>query len=538
MPAIVAITHNHEISKALEASCLVSSCIVVDKLLLDADCYDKDKFGAHTDATPEFTITQDASMIISQLREAVKGQTPRIVFEPRWDAISWAQQIGSALGYTSKDSVYVAMPSCRDLDIGSLLSHPAGLPAHYPSEWFLLRMLEGVSTANINSCFLDLKLDKELFMQNLYSLYMLYKVGKLAVQNTQREYKLIVRDKLTGLVIGEQVPPPAGNENEEYANAADFQPYGVIYKNSPALAEKVLKSVNSAKFELVASKTDHTELNPLCYPTIGAVFTHLLSNTILPVGAIFNDLYRLYTEGKLLYPFGGHGKTSDEVCALVQPLLQKRKIPFSSNFTKRLFSCAPGLISCIPISGSGTFHNEDEVLHSYIDSFAIDAFRSNCKCAISNEYYQCGDAFFCIRQYDFPNLNDDAKSALYRIYPNCKDKNRFGVYVHTSKACDRVPFQVAMEFSMNSPCWIKWFIALHYLLEKQLLSMDGENICLTPKALDAIEHIETHYGRVFEDPRFAAFDAIFNNSDGYGNLITKILALFPKTGAQGIDLER
>jgi len=535
MPSIVAITHNHELSKALEKSCMVSSCIVVDKLLLDADCYDRDKFGAQSDVTPEFTITQDANLIISQLRESVKGQAVRIVFEPRWDAISWAQQIGSALGYTSRDSIYVSLPSCRDLDLGALLSHPSGLPAHYPSEWFLLRMLEGVSTANINSCFLDLNLDKELFMQNLYSLYMLYKIGKLSVQNTQREYKLIVKDKLTGLVIGEQVPPPANSG--EYANANDFQPYGMIYKNSSTLAEKVLKSVNASKFELVASKTDHTELNPLCYPTIGAVFTHLLSNTILPVGAIFNDLYKLYTTGKLLYPFGAHGKTSDEVCALVQPLLQKRKIPFSSNFTKRLFSCAPGLISCIPISGNSP-ENGDDVLHSYVDAFAIDAFRSNCKCDISNEYYQCGDAFFCIRQYDFPNLCEDAKSALYRIYPHCRDVERFGVYVCTSKSCDRTPFQVAMEFSMNSPCWIKWFIALHYLLEKELLFMDGENICLTPKAMDTLEQIELHYGKVFEDPQFAAFDAIFNNCDGYCNLITKILALFPKTTAQGIDLDR
>ena len=113
------------------------------------------------------------------------------------------------------------------------------------------------------------------------------------------------------------------------------------------------------------------------------------------------------------------------------------------------------------------------------------------------------------------------------------------MYLHTSVAKDRIALNTLMVFSTRSPCWIKWFIALHYLLEKGLIAIDGESVCLTKKSAgENVSILRKLYGEIFEDPKFLTFDNIFNNVEEYNKLVTYILAKLPKTTTTSPEILR
>ena len=80
---------------------------------------------------------------------------------------------------------------------------------------------------------------------------------------------------------------------------------------------------------------------------------------------------------------------------------------------------------------------------------------------------------------------------------------------------------------MRSPHWIKWFIALHYLFEKELLVIDGESVCLTKRVVDAVKSIDSLYGAIFTADAFPSFDSIFNDVPKYSELCSHLLSLLP-----------
>ena len=533
-PALTVITHSAGIADALRHYALVKKVILIDKLLMDVDCYSKEAIGATKDGAPALTICSDVKLQIKELRECVNDGNVIIAYEPRLDGICWAQQIGSACAFSTTDLKYVPFHSLRDTDFGFLLSHPLALPAHYPAEWFLLRMCEGTVAANINANLVEAKLPAPFYMQNLYSLYLLYKLSVLCEQVSMPAYQLILRDKLTGMVVGEQVPAPG--ESGGVVDKYGFQPYALNYEDRTH-AEAVLKECTGSLLMEDVQKGKCCELSPGYFPTTSRIFSHLLRNSILPIGAIFNELYAMYASGRLLYPFGYCERTLMELSSYMRPILENKKIPFSDTQSANLHGSTISTVSCIPLFNAST--SEDKTVSDYVEAMAVNAFRRNCKHILTYDYYRNGDHYFVVRRYEFPNLNFDAKSALYKIYSNPGDPSRFGVYLHTSVAKDRIPLNTLMGFSTRSPCWIKWFIALHYLLEKGLIAIDGESVCLTKKSAgENVSILRKLYGEIFEDPKFLTFDNIFNNVEEYNKLVTYILAKLPKTTTTSPEILR
>ena len=70
-PALTVITHSAGIADALRHYALVKKVILIDKLLMDVDCYSKEAIGATKDGAPALTICSDVKLQIKELRECV-----------------------------------------------------------------------------------------------------------------------------------------------------------------------------------------------------------------------------------------------------------------------------------------------------------------------------------------------------------------------------------------------------------------------------------------------------------------------------------
>lgn len=538
---LTVVTHSAAIAEALKPCVQVSRVLLIDKLILDVDCYSKESIGATVNSTssndlsPVLTLCSDAKLQVQELRECATQGNILIAYEPRLDGICWAQQIGSICEFDTTSPKYIAFTSLRDTDLGKMLANPQPLLAQFPSEWFLMRMCEGTFAANINANLVSAKLPAPLYMQNLYSLYILYKLSTLCEKVTTPSYQIILRDKRTGVVLGEQVPSPG--ESGGVLDRTGFQPYAMNYEDR-AKAEAALAQCTGPFMREASEKVESCELSPGYFPNTTMVFSYLLRNSLLPVGAIFNKLYELYASGRLLYPFGYCERDFTEVATIIRPILEEKKIPYSFIQSEKIHGVTLSTVSCVPLYKPEKI-TQEKTVSDFVEALAVNAFRRNCKHTLIYDYYRTNNHYFVVRRYSFPNLNSEAKSTLLKLYPNSTNPDNYCAYLHTSHAKDRVPFNSLIGFSTRSPCWIKWFIALHYLLEKGLIAMDGESVCLTKKVSPGnLKKISEMYGDVFKDANFLAFDNIFNNVQAYTQLINHVLARLPPTETTTPDRQR
>lgn len=511
------VTHNSILANILRNGYYAENVVLIEQLLLDTNSYIPSAIGATTEFVPDLLFCKDVRLLINNLRDHKSKGDVLIVIEPRLDAMCWAQQIASAIGYKTTDKVFVICDSTRDIDLKRALRSPVALPSRYPAEWFYLRMLEGVMTANISANIGDATLPKDFPLQNMYSLYLIFKLFSLAKRVKSREYSIVLRDKITGSIIGEHIPP----QNKEGVFIACAAHYSER-KNVDRILDE-----SHGEPTLIASHEVDQQLFPGYFPTLSMVFSRILRHTVLPLGAIFNELYKLYGLGCSTYPFATTGNDPVKIRAIAEPILETYNLKVSQRAIDTLHSATVDTISCLPLIGPDLPEGSDRSVQNYIETLTIDAFRSECKSATQIMYYKLGSHYYAVRKYAFKGISSEAANALGYIYPTYINPKRFSPYIRTVTAPDRVAFHTLMGFTMRSPHWIKWFIALHYLLEKELLVIDGESVCLTKRVVEAIQSIDTLYGAIFTADAFPAFDNIFNDVPKYSELCSHLLSLLP-----------
>lgn len=496
----IMITHSPALEKALRRFKEVSEIITVPHLVTDVA--NVRTMAEKPYVKPVFRKRREAGKLRAKLSLLAENPRALIAYEPRHDAAAWAQQIGGLMGLAGDARRYAPLRSLTPSEVSAILCSPEKVPAFYPSEWIYMRMLETAVAANISGN----RAIAVLGAQNLYSLYLLYKIGQLALSSEKEEYTLALMDSYSGQIIGMQVP--SEGSSGKYPDKT--------------LAENAARRCDSETFFPFSTKNRTKTLHPGAYPLTATLMGAALRRAVHYYDDLVNTLYELWLEGAIEYPFSPVGGLPKEKAA---PIFERIRLCMSEKEAEKAAKLH-GNSSAVYTCGDPS----PAVLTHLADLYMVNSLRGPLRCDRKDIVYTCGTFRFKASEYSFPNLSPAASAMLALYYPAGLNPKRFCAYPLCMSSQWRVPFCKMMSFAVHSPNLLKWLLALRHLLDMGLLDMDGEAIVLSSKVVDAMPKLESLYGPVFNDGNFLLFDRIHNDAARQKALFYRISSLLPKSG--------
>lgn len=496
------VTHSPLLEKALRRFKEVSEIITVPHLVTDVA--NVRSMSENPYIKPIFRKCREAGKLRARLSGLASNPRALIAYEPRHDAAAWAQQIGGIMGLAKDARRYVPLKLMTQAEVAGLLCSPESVPSFYPSVWIYMRMAETAVAANISAACSANPAMSALETQNVYSLYLLYRIAKMALSAEKEEFTLALMDSYSGMIVGMQIPSDGGTEKF----------------TDRTLAENAARRCDDGAFVTSSTKSRTETLHAGAYPLTTVIMGLMLRRAVHYYDDLVNTLYELWLGGAIEYPFSHlHHNPVENAAALFDRIKLCMSDKEAENSAK-LHGNSAAVFTC--------GEPNPAILTHFADLYLVNALRIPLRCDRKEYIYKCGPYRFKASEYAFPNISPAAAAMLSMHYPAELNPRHFCAFPLCSSSQWRVPFCRAMSFAAASPNMLKWLFALRHLLDSGLLYSEGEDIVLSPSAVDAMPSVEKLYGTLFNDGNFLQFDRIHNDASRQKAIFYHIASMLPK----------